>query len=225
MIWFLLAGTALTAAVFLFAPALRPGSPQRGLFAGLALLAALAIAGLYYMTGRPDLTAPGAVSTIEPAPRAAPAPAGEAELVERLKTKLLSSGSEDPEGWALLARSQMQIGQYDEALLSYETLLSLNPDDPSVQDEVARARAFIERRSLARASENMTPEDRQAMINSMVEGLAARIYENGGTPEEWARLIRSRKVLGQEALLAKDIERLKQQFEASPEIITDILGE
>lgn len=43
----------------------------------------------------------------------------------------------------------------------------------------------------------MTPEDRQAMIEAMVEGLSERLANDGGTPQEWARLISAYIVLGQ----------------------------
>ena len=43
----------------------------------------------------------------------------------------------------------------------------------------------------------MTPEDRQAMIENMVAGLSDRLANEGGTPQEWARLISAYIVLGQ----------------------------
>lgn len=47
------------------------------------------------------------------------------------------------------------------------------------------------------AAEDMSPEERQAMIEGMVEGLGARLAEEGGPPVDWARLIRALGVLGQ----------------------------
>lgn len=49
---------------------------------------------------------------------------------------------------------------------------------------------------MAAASE-MSAADREAMIGGMVEGLAARLANQGGTPEEWARLISALGTLGQ----------------------------
>lgn len=46
------------------------------------------------------------------------------------------------------------------------------------------------------AAESMSPEARQAMIESMVDGLAARLADAGGPPADWARLIRALGVLG-----------------------------
>lgn len=45
-------------------------------------------------------------------------------------------------------------------------------------------------------AQDMTPEDRQAMIGSMVEGLADRLANEGGTAADWARLITAYGVLG-----------------------------
>lgn len=45
------------------------------------------------------------------------------------------------------------------------------------------------------AAEGMSPEDRQAMIQGMVEQLATRLKENPDDPDGWVKLIRSRLVL------------------------------
>jgi cytochrome c-type biogenesis protein CcmH len=47
------------------------------------------------------------------------------------------------------------------------------------------------------AAEAMSADDRQAMIQGMVEGLATRLATEGGPPEDWARLIAALGVLGQ----------------------------
>ncbi len=44
------------------------------------------------------------------------------------------------------------------------------------------------------AAADMSPEERQAMIDSMIDRLSTRLAEDGGPPEDWARLI---FVLGQ----------------------------
>ncbi|WP_343115813.1 c-type cytochrome biogenesis protein CcmI [Ostreiculturibacter nitratireducens] len=47
------------------------------------------------------------------------------------------------------------------------------------------------------AADDMSEEDRQAMIRTMVEGLNDRLATEGGTAEEWARLIGALGVLGE----------------------------
>ncbi|MDX5595573.1 c-type cytochrome biogenesis protein CcmI [Pseudovibrio sp. SPO723] len=48
------------------------------------------------------------------------------------------------------------------------------------------------------AAQEMTAEDRQAMIRGMVEGLELRLTEDGGSAAEWGRLVRSLIVIGEE---------------------------
>ncbi|WP_108258339.1 hypothetical protein [Mangrovicoccus ximenensis] len=63
----------------------------------------------------------------------------------------------------------------------------------------------------------MTDGDRQAMIRGMVEGLAGRLADQGGSPEEWARLIGALGVLG-ETERAQDIYgEARTVFAADPE--------
>ncbi|MGB0660434.1 MAG: c-type cytochrome biogenesis protein CcmI [Mangrovicoccus sp.] len=47
------------------------------------------------------------------------------------------------------------------------------------------------------AAQEMSAEDRQAMIETMVEGLAERLASEGGAASDWARLIAALGVLGQ----------------------------
>ena len=46
------------------------------------------------------------------------------------------------------------------------------------------------------ASNEMTADERQEMISNMVESLANRLASEGGTSDEWARLIKALSVLG-----------------------------
>lgn len=46
------------------------------------------------------------------------------------------------------------------------------------------------------AAADMTPEEREEMIQGMVEQLGARMAEEGGPPSDWAKLIRAHGVLG-----------------------------
>lgn len=72
------------------------------------------------------------------------------------------------------------------------------------------------------AAAGMTPEDRIAMIEGMVGGLAERLATEGGPPEDWAQLITAFTVLGRtdQATLIRD-EAL-QVFADTPEAIAVI---
>lgn len=62
------------------------------------------------------------------------------------------------------------------------------------------------------AAAGMTAEDRAAMINDMVASLSARLANQGGTAEEWARLIRAYGVLGNVAQARAIWEEAEQAF-------------
>lgn len=51
----------------------------------------------------------------------------------------------------------------------------------------------------------MTPEDRQAMINDMVTGLEQRLLTDGGPAQDWAKLITALSVLGNANRLASAV--------------------
>jgi len=143
------------------------------------------------------------------------------QTVAELKQRLYNEKSTNAKEWRLLANSQMQLGDYEGALISYNRMTTLDPENETYAEEYARAVNFIETQKQA---QDLSPEDQQAMIDNMVAGLSARLRENGGTPEEWMRLIKSRQVRGEDNLLAEDIEIMKQQFEDRPDIIEQILG-
>jgi cytochrome c-type biogenesis protein CcmH len=57
------------------------------------------------------------------------------------------------------------------------------------------------------AAAEMAPEDRSAMIEGMVAGLADRLATEGGPPEDWARLITAFGVLGRDRTGARRLRR------------------
>ena len=106
-----------------------------------------------------------------------------------------------------LARAAEQDGDLDKARSAYQALLASAPAGapwtPVVQEQLAR---------LGRPIETSAPgPDR---IGGMVESLAARLEERGGTSDEWSRLLRSYMVLGEhekaQAALTKARRALEQ---------------
>jgi cytochrome c-type biogenesis protein CcmH len=67
------------------------------------------------------------------------------------------------------------------------------------------------------AAEEMTPDERQAMIGGMVEGLAARLATEGGPAADWAQLIRALGVLGQTDRARAIRSEAEDVFAASPD--------
>jgi cytochrome c-type biogenesis protein CcmH len=133
-------------------------------------------------------------------------PEAEAELMRALQR-------EPENGTALYYLGLMfaQGDRADRAFTVWQKLLdSSAPDDPwvapiraQIADIAARAGVNYEppqavgpTADQVGAAADMTPEDRLAMIQSMVDGLSQRLATKGGPVEDWARLITSLGVLG-----------------------------
>jgi cytochrome c-type biogenesis protein CcmH len=63
-----------------------------------------------------------------------------------------------------------------------------------------------------RKAESMAPQDRAAMIQGMVEGLASRLEQQPRDAEGWIKLVRSRVVLGETELADKSLRRALTVF-------------
>ncbi len=116
----------------------------------------LAVAG-YAWKGEPALLA-GASPT---AARGEPGDAGEsgggshaagmeqiAEMVDKLAERMKAQPDE-PEGWAMLARSYTVLGRHAEAMNSYERAIALRGDDAALMVDYADSLAMNNNRSLA----------------------------------------------------------------------------
>ena len=97
--------------------------------------------------------------------------------------KLLNRGPDDAP-WVPLIRQQIMEVAWRAGQNRYElpAKTKIAPNGPTQAD--------IE------ASNEMTADERQEMISNMVESLANRLASEGGTSDEWARLIKALSVLG-----------------------------
>ncbi len=134
-------------------------------------------------------------------------PAARAALAEALKRN-----SAHPQARYFTGLAKLQDGDVPAALAAWRALLADTPPEAPWRDGLAEQVKRLEAEAPAPAD----PAARQAMIESMVAGLAARLEETrasgGGTAEDWARLGRSYRVLGR-AEAARDAygEALKRQ--------------
>ncbi len=71
----------------------------------------------------------------------------------------------------------------------------------------------------------MSPEDRQTMIVSMVEGLAQKLEDNPRDIDGWVRLIKSRLVLGQKDLANEAFNKAMATFSDNPSAQRQIRSE
>lgn len=72
------------------------------------------------------------------------------------------------------------------------------------------------------AAGDLTPQQRQDMIGAMVEGLEQRLATQGGTPDEWARLISSLTVLGRVDHARNIWHEAQTRFATVPEALTAV---
>lgn len=91
-----------------------------------------------------------------------------------------------------------QDGRRDEAARIWRDLVAAAPPDVEWIDTVRNALARLDEPAGATVDNAQSSEtQRKAMIQSMVEGLAARLKADGGDTDGWLRLVRSYKVLGE----------------------------
>jgi cytochrome c-type biogenesis protein CcmH len=114
-----------------------------------------------------------------------------------------------PKARFYLARAAEQDGQVEKAKAAYAELLSVSPADAPwvavVKQQMARLGA-----PEPVAEQGERPQIGAAEIAGMVSGLASRLESQGGTAEEWARLMRSYVVLGQRDKAAAAAQRARQ---------------
>ena len=148
------------------------------------------------------------------------------ELAASLAQKLSADPDPPARGYQLLGRSLMALGEYDNAITAYEQALLISDNASDIQAEYERAQQFLASLPASApalsdaqmdAFQELSPQERDTLIEGMVEGLAARLKE---TPEDfdgWERLLRSRLVLGQletaKAEVAAGIAQLDGQSE------------
>jgi cytochrome c-type biogenesis protein CcmH len=111
----------------------------------------------------------------------------------------LEPGRLDAQLWLTLAKEQ--DGAFDEALRGYKAILSDPGATEAMRSAIEQRISIVER--LARGETvpppggaPAAPGDQQAMIESMVARLAARLAADGKDPAGWVQLIRSYMVMG-----------------------------
>jgi cytochrome c-type biogenesis protein CcmH len=72
------------------------------------------------------------------------------------------------------------------------------------------------------AAQNMSPADRQAMIERMVRGLAARLDQQGDDLPGWLKLVRAYSVLDRKDDAQRALARAKSQFSGNTQAIEQL---
>lgn len=195
----------------------------------LPLLIALCLVGggtgIYAAIGSPNFT-PEARQA--PPPVADPSAPDFRDLLPRFEARLAENPN-DALGWTLYGRTLMLAGDTPAGLRAYEKALELT-DTPEIRKEYEAAQTFAKQIEFAPSAEDiaamqsLSPDDRTAAIESMVEGLRARLEADPTDPAGWARLLRSRKVLGQTEAAKADMDALRDALPDQAEAIISQSG-
>lgn len=143
-------------------------------------------------------------------------------MVDGLAAKL-EENPMDFQGWTRLIRARTVMGDMDQAQAELDKAMEIFARAPVPKAELTRLAGELGLNAPSvegtrtgteaapgpsaadvAAAQEMSDEDRQAMIEGMVGGLAARLEENPNDLEGWMRLVRSYNVLDrpQDALAA-----------------------
>jgi cytochrome c-type biogenesis protein CcmH/NrfG len=150
-------------------------------------------------------------------------------MMERLAARL-ESAPEDIKGWRMLGWSYFNTGRYDEAAAAYAKAVKLDPNSSELKLAYEEAKAKAAGTIAAphtepsgnsgdglhvaksAAPEAMPPAEQSAAIRAMVDGLANRLESSPLDVEGWARLMRSRVVLGEREVAATELRKALEIF-------------
>ncbi|MDO5658215.1 MAG: c-type cytochrome biogenesis protein CcmI [Paracoccus sp. (in: a-proteobacteria)] len=162
---------------------------------------------------------------------------------ERHAAMALRLDPSNPQARYVAGLLHAQNGREDRAFPIWAGLLAEGPDDapwnrdirPVIQDlawlagrpnyvppaEGGAAMAGPDAEMMAAAAD-MSESERSAMIGGMVRRLEERLATEGGSPEEWARLISAHAVLGNTGQAQLILDEAQQRFATHPEMLATI---
>lgn len=153
-------------------------------------------------------------------------------MIDRLAARLEAT-PKDIKGWRMLGWSYFNTGRYEQAATAYARAIELDPNSAelklsyeeakasqsgnsktasSLQTEAAGKGGEGHRDEKLAKSEAMPSIERDPAIRSMVDGLAARLESSPRDVEGWARLMRSRVVLGEREVAATAFRKALDVF-------------
>jgi cytochrome c-type biogenesis protein CcmH len=138
-------------------------------------------------------------------------------MIERLAARL-EAAPEDSKGWRMLGWSYFNTGQYEQAASAYAKAAKLDPNSAELKlaYEEAKAKASEPRVAENSKSSAMPPGEQDAAIRAMVDGLAHRLENAPRDVEGWARLMRSRVVLGERGAATTTLRKALEVFKDDP---------
>ncbi|MGO4525573.1 c-type cytochrome biogenesis protein CcmI [Microvirga sp. 2MCAF35] len=143
---------------------------------------------------------------------------GEAQMAFEQAIKLDPAS---PKARFYLARAAVQDGQVERAKAAYTELLSSSPPDAPWVEAVKQELAALGAPQMATVPTG-EPQIGPEAIAGMVAGLASRLEAQGGTAEEWARLMRSYAVLGQRDKAVAAAQRARESLAQDKDALNTI---
>lgn len=147
-------------------------------------------------------------------------------MVASLATRLAEEGGSIEE-WQQLIRSYSVLGQQREAQAALNAARQVFAGDPAALARLESGQApqlpgvalpGPDSDDVA-AAQDLAPADRAAMIQGMVGRLAERLRDQGGSVEEWLRLISSYGVMGRSDEAAAAYAAARRDFEGDAEAL------
>lgn len=126
----------------------------------------------------------------------------------RIWRKLLMQGPDDAP-WIEPIRANIQEVAYYAGINNFKL-----PEPQSSTASMAIAPALSDD-TLESAAE-LSQQERAAMIEGMVAGLADRLADQGGPPQDWVRLITAYRVLGDEKAVQNTLQKANEIFAKNP---------
>lgn len=184
----------------------RPAHPVLALW----IVAALALAGpVYWTLGSPS----AADMPLETRADSGTLPA----LIARIERRLAQRPG-DVTGWSVIAPVYATLGRHEDAVAAFTTQVRLaGPNADALLGRAASLEALgrtvaAERDRTVAAELNQGALRASPAIQSMVDGLAARLEADPNDLDGWTRLIRSYHVLGREAEAAAALDAASAAF-------------
>ncbi|MCI4661286.1 MAG: c-type cytochrome biogenesis protein CcmI [Neomegalonema sp.] len=138
---------------------------------------------------------------------------------------LFQSYPDQPQSQYFLGLSAAQMGDFPRAEALWSAIIARYPDAPftaGIREQLAqlngtRSPAPGPSREEVEAAQQMSPEERDAMIRSMVDGLEERLQESPQDLPGWLRLIRALAILGESDRGQAAVQTALDAFPQAPE--------
>lgn len=129
--------------------------------------------------------------------------------------RALLANAKDDQPWRAMVEKRMQAA---EAHLAGAPLTT----EPTAPEVTGQESAKGPTSADIAAAEAMGPAERQAMIERMVQGLATRLDQGGGSITDWLKLVRAYTVLDRKDDAVKALDRAKTEFSGNSQALEEL---